>query len=210
MTGQPPRWLLRVISEPRFAPYLVLANGDSELAKALYMWNTELCEAFFPSLQFLEVGVRNGIHRESMAYFGRPDWWDAAPLHKAGKHSIDVAHNKAARHRATATPDDVVARLPFGFWASLLSRRYDRALWVPALHRSFPYYSGPRRMLQAELAPIVGFRNRVVHHEPVLKDELKDRHTTVYRLLGYLTPEILDEVRRLDRVPDVLARRPGV
>lgn len=82
--------------------------------------------------------------------------------------------------------DDIVAELPFGFWVSLLSRRYDRHLWVPALYKAFPGYRGTRESLRDNFETMRLFRNRIMHHEPVHHRHLAADHAKIYRLLGYM------------------------
>ena len=91
---------------------------------------------------------------------------------------------------------------------SLLSRRYDRHLWVPALYRSFPHYHDRREPLRDNLETMVLLRNRVMHHEPIHHRDLAADHAKVYRLIGYMEPEILGWLRTFDRVPDMLGQRP--
>lgn len=105
--------------------------------------------------------------------------------------------------------DSVVAELSFGFWVSLLSRRYDRYFWVPALHKAFPGYHGDRESLRDNLQAMLRLRNRIMHHEPIHHRHLEADHAKIYRLLGYIEPEAATWLRKFDRVPDVLAMRPG-
>ncbi|GAA3118713.1 hypothetical protein [Nonomuraea salmonea] len=102
----------------------------------------------------------------------------------------------------------MVTELSFGFWVSLLSRKYDRHLWVPALHRAFPYYSGSRESLRDNLQAMVFLRNRIMHHEPIHHRHLAADHVKIYTLLGYVEPQFASWLRAFDRVPEVLARRP--
>src|ERR1700721_1161807 len=99
--------------------------------------------------------------------------------------------------------DDVVAGLSFGFWVSLLSRTYDRYLWVPALHKAFPHYSGSRRELFDNFDAMRRLRNRVMHHEPIHHRHLEADHAKIYRLVGYITPDAVVWLQRFDRVPAV-------
>lgn len=94
---------------------------------------------------------------------------------------------------------------------SLVSRgaAYDRTLWVPALHRAFPFYKGRRQPLHDNLLAMVLLRNRIMHHEPVHHRDLRADHAKIYRLLGYISPRMVKELEALDRVGEVLRRRDG-
>ncbi|NUP76675.1 MAG: hypothetical protein HOV96_03885 [Nonomuraea sp.] len=205
-----PGWIERTISVPRFAPYLAAFGGSSSPAWSLYQWNVEVSEAFYRPLHWLEISLRNAEHRELRERFERADWWHAAPLHEhdAGK-VLRVENELRRRNNRPPRADDVVAELSFGFWVSLLGRRYDRHLWVPALHRAFPHYRGAREPLRDNLQAMLLLRNRIMHHEPVHHRHLAADHAKIYRLLGHVEPELVTWLRAIDRLPDVLARRPG-
>jgi hypothetical protein len=47
-----------------------------------------------------------------------------------------------------------------------------------------------------------------MHFEPIFYRHLEEDRVTIYRLLGYLCPELAAELRNHDRVPDVLKRKP--
>ena len=201
----------QILSVPRYARYLQRAEGDTRLAIGLYQWNLELAAGFYHLLHWIEVGLRNAMHRQLQHHFERADWWEVAPLDANGHNKIRRARAQLDRRkRGLGTPDDLVTELTFGFWVSLLSRgrAYDRMLWVPALHRAFPRYAGPRRDLHAELYAVLHFRNRIMHYEPVFDLNLAAYRETIYRVLGYLSSHVVDLVADLDRIPDALGRPP--
>lgn len=212
MSTEPPEWIREVLSAPRFAPYLTVANGDGDVAVRLYWWNVEVSAAFYTPLHCLELSLRNAIHEQLRRHFGSDAWWIAAPLNDNGKRIVSAALQKIiGRGVRRYCADDVVAELPFGFWVSLVSRgaAYDRTLWVPSLHRAFPFYKGKRKPLHDNLLAMVLFRNRIMHYEPVHHRDLRADHAKICRLLGYMSPPMAKELEALDRVPDVLGRRVG-
>jgi hypothetical protein len=172
-----------------------------------------VASAFYYLLHWVEVGWRNAMHGQLQRHFGRADWWAAAPLDANGRNKVRRAQGQLDRRKpALGTPDDLVTEFTFGFWVSLLSRgkAYDRTLWVPALHRAFPYYSGLRRGLHGEAYVVLHFRNRIMHYEPIFGLDLMACRETIYRLLRYVSPRVVDLVGDLDRIPRALARRPPV
>ncbi|MBN3928657.1 hypothetical protein IQ279_03175 [Streptomyces verrucosisporus] len=209
MAEELPDWMLRAFSEPRLNRYLRATGGDATAATRLYWWNVEASAALYGPLHCLEVTLRNALHDRIGQQYGE-DWWDAFPLNGNGRRLVARARRKCEDRGLRSVPaDSVVAELSFGFWASLLSRGYDRSLWVPVLHRAFPHYSGRRGVLYDSLWSLVLLRNRVMHHEPVHHRDLAADHTKIYRLLGYMSPELVKEIQALDRFPSVLARRNG-
>ncbi|MGH3711276.1 MAG: hypothetical protein ACRDRQ_24935 [Pseudonocardiaceae bacterium] len=180
-------------------------------------WNVEVSAAFYSPLYCLELGLLNAMHERLCARFDRVDWWTAAPLSDSGRRTVSAAVQKVVGRRSWRhTADDIVAELSFGFWVSLVSRgaAYDRTLWVPALHRAFPFYKGKRQPLHDNLLAMVLLRNRIMHHEPVHHRDLRADHAKIYRLLGYISPRMVKELEVLDRVSEVLrwrdkGQRPG-
>jgi hypothetical protein len=204
-----PEWFIESFAMPRLSPYLVAAVTSGVQADALYLWNLQVSEAFYGSLHCLEICLRNSLHKRLSERYGRVDWWTTAPLAPAAFVRIDKARQQALRpERHRPEPNDIVAELPFGFWVSLLNRRYDRYFWVPALYKSFPHYHGRREPLRDNLETMVLLRNRVMHHEPVHHRDLAADHAKAYRLIGYIRPEVVEWLRTFDRVPSVLASRP--
>jgi hypothetical protein len=212
MTVESPDWIREVLSTPRFAPYLAKTDGDVDAAIRLYWWNVEVSAAFYTPLHCLELGLRNALHERLRIRFGRVDWWAVAPLSDNGSRTVSAAIQKiVGRGGRLYVADDIVAELSFSFWVSLVSRgaSYDRTLWVPALHRAFPYYKGRRQPLHDNLLAMVLLRNRIMHHEPIRHRHLHADHLKIYRLLGYISPSMAKELETLDRVSEVLRRRDG-
>jgi hypothetical protein len=212
MTRHLPEWMLTTLSLPRLRRYIRAARGDAHVASRLYWWNIEVSAALFGPLHCLELALRNALHETLARHHGRPDWWTVAPLSERGKKLVDDAHRSCRRRLPRTTADDVVAELSFGFWVSLLSHAsgYDRGFWVPALHRAFPHYRGRRRDIYDGLSSLVLLRNRIMHHEPVHHRDLAADHAKIYRVLGYLSPELAKEAQAMDRFPAILADRGDV
>ena len=212
MTNRLPEWMARDLSLPRLRRYIRAAHGDAQAAERLYWWNIEVSAALLGPLHCLELTLRNALHNTLARHHGRPDWWEVAPLNERGRGLVDGARRSCRRRLQRTTPDDVVAELTLGFWVSLLSHAsgYDRHFWVPVLHSAFPYYRGRRDRLYRDLTSLVLLRNRVMHHEPVHHRHLAADHDTIYRVLGYLSPELAKEALSMDRFPVVLADRADV
>jgi hypothetical protein len=210
MSCDPPDWFNRTFSLPRLAPYMGAATRHDTHAVDQYRWNLQVSEAFYPALSCLEISLRNALHTQLKVLYNRPDWWAVAPLEKDDEDMVRRATADAwRRKRAAPTADDIVAELSFGFWVSLVSRRYDRHLWVPALHKAFPHYRGKRKELHDNLDTMRRLRNRIMHHEPIHHRHLEADHAKICRLLGYIGPDVVAWLREFDRAPEVLAVRPG-
>ncbi len=215
MAGRMPGWVERFFSVPRMKPYLRAVAGDPDAAMRLYQWNVEASEALYTPLHHVELAVRNALHGCLVLRYGRPDWWEVAPLDGGGQDLVAKARRKCEsnererarvqqRRRRSVTVDDVVTELTFGFWVTLLVSRYDRVFWVPTLHKASPYYTGRRDALHADLRALVRLRNRVMHHEPIHEEDLEAHHARIYRVLEALSPDLAKGVRARDRFRSVL------
>lgn len=80
------------------------------------------------------------------------------------------------------TTDDLVSRLPFGFWVHMLSKEFNNSrdkehnLWQFKFNECFPNAKDNKVSLNTlfqNLGTLNRFRNRLFHHEPAWKG----RHT---------------------------------
>ena len=160
------QWTLHELLSPaRMAPYLLARGDDWDAALALYDWNTVISAAFFESIHYLEIGLRNAMDQTAVDRLGA-DWLSSTSslLTPRSRQAVVIAQGRAG---GPGSPHGkVVAELPFGFWWSLLADEYNRRLWQPALRFAF---DGPvrRRTLHAELDELRRLRNRIAHHEPI-------------------------------------------
>ena len=146
MSCDPPQWFEQVVASARLRPYRDAAHADGTHTEILYLWNLDVSSAFYRPLSFLEVGLRNALHDQLRLRYGSPDWWDAAPLGALEKSKVrqaadDLRQRKPARRYCA---DGIVAGLSFGFWVSLLTRRYHQTLWAPSCTRRSPLSRGSR------------------------------------------------------------------
>lgn len=65
-------WSLETLLSPaRMAPYVSTVAHDWNKALALYDWNTCIGAAFFESIHYLEVGLRNAMDNSAVERLGR-------------------------------------------------------------------------------------------------------------------------------------------
>lgn len=199
------------VSPERLQPYLDVRPGDLAAAHRLYAWNVEVSAALYGPLHWLEVVMRNAMHRQLTELFERADWWTAhsVSLHPNAHRDLNAAEDKLRDKHKPVTPGRIVAELPFSFWVGLLGkgRDYEQQLWRPRLHQAFPRYRGKRSPLHHDLDAIRLLRNRIAHYEPIHRRHFAADYATIMRLIGYVSAEAADYVHRLDRVSAALARR---
>lgn len=199
-------WTLQELLSPdRLSPYLVETDGDWPEAIALYDWNTRIGAAFFESIHYLEIGLRNAIHQTASAELGT-DWLTATPtpLSPRARRAVSIAQKRAGGRGAP--PGKTVAELPLGFWWSLLADEYNRRLWQPALRYAF---EGPvrRRYLHSHLDEIRRLRNRIAHHEPIHSRNLHDDLDRVLDVSSRIGETLARHIASTTRVHEVLGER---
>lgn len=221
--------LERALSASRLAPYRPVGGTERQLL-AHYLWNIALSEALYPSLQSLEVALRNAIHNAATRRFGTPYWFDPqTPLILEGRErdAVYQARQELLTHQrrrhGTAAPaplrdGQIVAQLMFGFWTGLFNAPYEQRLWAPPapgggiLGAVFPHaprrWRSRRRLLQ-RLQPIRLLRNRVSHYEHLWDwaqsgvADLGEQHRQLVELIDWIDPAVGAFVRPLDRFPGV-------
>jgi hypothetical protein len=195
--------------------------GDSDgMVLARYLWNTLLSEALYPTMQALEVTLRNSMHDAIAAKYANTAWYDIAGLlERDDRKQLAVAKQKlsdaAVKQRVAAarmlTPGRIVAELPFGFWTSLLNSPYEtnRAFWPQLVVPVFPHAPRARRTRRtlAERAHRIRIlRNRISHHEPIwASPRLVQTHSDILAMISWINPAICDTIKLFDRFPTVYA-----
>ena len=178
-----------VISTARLSTYRRVARGDDH-AWALYRWNLDLVAGFGPLASDTEVALRNTIHEQLSAHFGRPDWW-ASPVLILDDTTTAVLTSAVKDHQrkianGTVGTGKVIADLMLGTWVMLLSRGgtsalgkpidYETSLWRPALRLGFATGTTTRtgrirrpvrEQAHSRAANLQRLRNRAAHHEPI-------------------------------------------
>lgn len=203
------------LSPERLAPYLRTTGGDLADAVRLYEWNLTASGAFYEALSVLEVVLRNALSSQLAARHGtRPGQWYDDPAkvlsHQAHTDIRKARHRVVHRLRRTETAGRVVAELDFGFWKFLLASRYEATLWTPRLRHAFPELRPQRRSTVYDAVDALHtLRNRIAHHEPVHQRDLTVDMLTIYRLLGWVDPDVRSWATAISRLAPILAARPG-
>ena len=164
--------IIRILSAARFAPYQ-RHTPDLTAAIAAYEKNLLFCTRYFVAVHFLEVALRNEINGILSNSIG-PDWFlhDNALNHPHDRQLEDALERLKKQGKPSPSPDDIVARLPLGFWVGILRADYEKEqqYWRKYLYKGFKYRPTgyDRKQLFNRYDDIRHFRNRVFHHDRVL------------------------------------------
>ncbi len=200
------------ITEARFAPYLEEAGGDHDTAVALYVWNARVSAAAFETLHHVEVLLRNAIDAQfaplDPSAVPNETWLqDPSILNERSRRLVGETIDRLGRAHRTPTRGRVVAGLSFGFWRALFDKKYSD-LWVSCLNRAFPAGSGERSEVAALMSNLVPFRNRLAHHETIIRRPIARHQAEMLTLAGLIDPDAGRWIERVSRVDQMLSERP--
>jgi hypothetical protein len=99
--------------------------------------------------------------------------------------------------------------LSFAFWRALFDKKYNQ-LWVLRLHRAFPAGTGDRAEVAALMSNLVPFRNRLAHHETIIRRPIASHYSEMLTLAGLIDPDARAWIERISRVERILGARPNV
>ena len=160
-------------------------------------WNVALSMSLYPAIGFLEVVLRNNLHRVVSGHYRTSAWYDIMPTMLTCCGEMDIAKAKAElqKREKPEDPDRLVAQLSLGFWTSLLGTDYEQRLWPRLLIFAFPYMPKRQRTRQHaahRLHQILKLRNRISHHEPIYRQtNLVQLHDDLQETIGWISPKLL-------------------
>ncbi|MDC9582855.1 Abi family protein [Xenorhabdus sp. PR6a] len=196
------------LSASRFATYQspILGGTSSEQCLGIYLWNKQLASVFLPALQVVEISLRNAIYQSYIQYeeerierkFASHAWkekksqidrsWFVTAFtqrNNPGAHkSIQTAINQLDKEKKPHTPENIIAKLTFGFWVSMVRNDFDiqkksyLVLWPHLRGLVFPNALNTQtgrplsiNSIGNELKEINKIRNRLSHHEPLWRNQ---------------------------------------
>ena len=212
----------RHFAHARLQHYLSHTGGDQSAAMELYRWNVAISGAFWQSLAYFEVALRNALDermgtRHSAS--GRQGHWVFDDARELGRDAEGPGHHRqpykdiaegirrVRRNHKPLSAGQIISEVPFGFWHQLISRR-QMFLW-PDLAGAFPH--APNRnqpTIQRPVAQLREFRNRLGHHHRVWSESVQDRYDDLLRVAGYIDPDLKSFIDQRSLVPSLLTKQP--
>jgi len=198
--------LVDAISSSRFYAYRIDPADSDTTCILRYVWNMALSEALYPTLQCLEIALRNGIHDAASAHFGTDLWYEDPRLITLPKtrQIIKRAKRTLRATKKPVEPNRVLAELQFGFWRHLFYAEYEQKLWRPIIRATFP--NAPkarlaRKGIGARVHRAYELRNRVFHHEPIWRQpDLLDAHAEILETISWISVAMAELARTGDRL----------
>ena len=184
-----------------------VSGGDENLL-IHYAWNIVLAESLYPTLQCLEVALRNSVHDAASNAYETPYWFDTPDLlDPRFAEGIAQAKTDLENKGKSITPAGIIAEQSFGFWSSLFNRSQEQVLW-PKIHKkafpNIPQHLRKRGTISSRLRDIRTLRNRIMHHEPIwyIRD-LGDTHQNILQMVKWISPAMAEFVETIDRFPEL-------
>lgn len=203
------RSLEKTVSLDRLSTYIKLAEGNVEKAFKLYVWNTALSEALYTPIQGFEITLRNALH-DSLSTSISHNWFDVYHFEDRERQQIIKAKNYLDIFGKSTSVPNVIAALNFGFWTGILHSPYENNLWRPYLRHAFKTAPSPLR--RKRVFVIVDrtrrLRNRIAHHEPILKRNLEEDYGMMLELIGWICKDTESWIRQQSRFEEVWKNAP--
>lgn len=211
--------VVECLSSERLGRYLSLTpSHEPEAAVLPYFTIQATSSLFYPTIQVVEVCLRNRIHLAMANFYsgrsktivlpGRSEtWYEWVPTRKRTKDNINdaITHARADVHGRKVIPGDIICRMMLGTWVSILEERPDNAdklyFWAGVVKDVFPKATLPKKALLQEIHWANDLRNRLFHHEPLwtgagvstMKQAcatLKRKHRRLLNILMWMSPDL--------------------
>jgi hypothetical protein len=221
---------LRLFFSPcRLASYQ-LPGEEWPVALARYQWNLQLAEAMLPSLNYLEVGLRNGVNSIVARLYGDSwllvDWLSDPPpnlqlkleLSRDDRAQIESIKADILKHKGRpATHHDVLAQLNFGFWVAMFQKKRKAGVWsrggnpIADVFPNMPVAIRSIDLIFTRMHTVKTLRNRIAHHEPIWKQTptALDVHQNCIDLIRAMSSAAADELAKIDRFASVYSAGPS-
>lgn len=202
--------LNKVCSQERIQKYMDANDGDPNKAVEHYKCNVLLSESLYPSLNTIEIALRNSLSREMKKLTGRDDWYEYLlenPAFEDLFDRINEAKRKLADRKEVEIPSKVIAELTFGFWVSLLNSKYEMLLWKQ-LRFAFPDIAKDKKQRKYVANPLNNIRklrNRTYHNEPICWSlvNVEELHNQIMLVLAWINRDMPQWLVKIDRFDDV-------
>jgi hypothetical protein len=210
-----------------------VTTSESDLF-GCYAWTQAVGAALLPILGDLEVSLRNALHRGLSQYYSGADSFEwmlktrpnlsnpAEPTywHKLNRNTHDdvlgaVTKIEKRKGRSNATVDDIVAKVPFGFWETIIKglkhKSHPVGMQASVLGIAFPNAPDLATTLYGDaafvdrmanlLSQVRDVRNRIGHHDQIWRTPEFDSHGN----LGFIPRRPRQTVNSLRLLADQIA-----
>ncbi|EHH4664725.1 MULTISPECIES: Abi family protein [Enterobacterales] len=175
--------IVKLISPKRLNVYKTYFNATTEeQCLGLYIWNQKLSNVFNSIIHIIEVSLRNSImntineKKPTLSGEGFISYFRSLDENNESRKQIEYAYSKCHK-KSNYTTDDLIALLPFGFWANICSQEHNESnegslqLWPTYKDDIFPDTDLSIGEIYKNISVVNILRNRISHHEVIWKDK---------------------------------------
>jgi hypothetical protein len=187
--------LERVLSSPRLVFFLNRAGYDQNRALKLYVWDSRLSLEFIFLIRLMEVALQNGVDSAFTKIFSSRYWFEEIPFQKllsrnyAQKFHIFYAEYQNIKDRVR---DDFISRMQLPQISMLFSEMFDDKVWKLELASVFK--NAPPEVKREEIFQLLNdlrdIWTHIARHEPLLGKNYTKYSGDIFRILGWLNPQI--------------------
>ncbi|MDI1463351.1 Abi family protein [Catellatospora sp. KI3] len=211
-------WYEEYLGRERFASFLEAADGDRSQAVALVEWDRDMRGELQKGLGEWEIALRNAYDAVISSWWQGDQHWlldpqspvrrpilrDGVDINAKTRHAIA----KAVRYaRGDTSAGQLIANLTLDFWRYLTVTSREKSLWVPALHRAYNQ-GASRQKIDHEVNMLYRLRNRVAHHEPIIRQPAQRLAVRLFLSCEEIRPELGDEMLRRHTIVALWEKRP--
>jgi hypothetical protein len=200
------------LPDSHLAPYLNEASGDSTFALELYSWNARISGDFWFPLHICEVVARTSIAEAVNGLY--KNWpYNASfvrQLNETSYKNLQQTIDRLKDENLNPNLEQITTNLTFGFWVHLLTKQYQD-IWKKQLTVAFPYIEkNNRQQIYDKLNKIKTLRNKIAHHESLLKCDLKNDYQNIISFIGYRCETTKKWVEDHQKVTQSMLEKPQV
>lgn len=201
----------------RLNSFKILEEDNLEILLNRYINNIKLSESLYPALSILEISLRNSlnyaIERHILNEWLLKELDGQKILTDKTYLKLKKAYNNVIDRygKLGVTKGRLISELSFGFWVRLCTKEYNPTIWTQkgVFYETFPNFPKSQaahiHSISKKLNSILKLRNRIFHHEPILKNlkAVETRYYEIIEILSYMqcnTHKILNKTCRFKQV----------
>ena len=185
----------KILSKERLDPYLKLSNNDKDKALELYILYTKINESLYIPLQNIEVAIRNSFYESIALKYGYNWIIDKTQILRGLSRKKRLLLEKldfVYEDKPNPTITDLISNVSLSFWTVLLDDDFEVEIWRPCLYKLFNKSNNKllRKDIRTRLKNIKEIRNRVFHHENLLKYDLLKSFNDIIDFIRLLSNDL--------------------
>lgn len=183
---------------------------NTEKALELYQWNLQISSALLECLAVCEVVIRNGISEALEKIYAKNWTKDSTFLASLPQNARQTLTDATIKNSLT---DKIIPELPFFFWQSMFTKRFDKKIWNDNLLSIFPNIGSKdikaeRVAIYDDLDELRKLRNRIAHHEPIFNRKIEDDYALIKKIIAYRSKETANWLDKWQNVSALIKQKP--